>query len=258
VFRHIPNEEHMTEPTFSPSADDLTLLDQVIRGVTRARRLTREDAEDFAQSVHVRLVERDYHVFAQFAGRSSLRTYLTIVVQRMLLDWQNHVYGKWQPSVAAIRLGPFAIDLERMICRDRFTINEAVECLRVVAGAPSVDQLERLAAVVAHRQRRRHVSDDVLLLHHSVDFEDPLLAREAIAREIRARRVLAGALRRLPADDRELIVQRFRDRRTVQSIARALKADPKALYRRFDRVFTTLRKGLEQQGISNPSAAHVR
>jgi DNA-directed RNA polymerase specialized sigma24 family protein len=94
----------MTEPTPSPSAQDLALLDQVIRRVTRARRLPREDAEDFAQSVHVRLVERDYYVFTQFAGRSSLRTYLTIVVHRMLLDWQNHMYGKWQPSVLRFAL----------------------------------------------------------------------------------------------------------------------------------------------------------
>ena len=239
----------MTEPTFSPSAQDLALLNQVIRNVTRVRRMAREDAEDFAQSVHVRFVERDYQVFTQFAGRSSLRTYLTIVVRRLLLDWQNHVYGKWQTSVTAARLGPFAIDLERMICRDRFTVDEAVECLRGVPGAPSSDELYRLAASVAHRQRRRHVSDDVLV-HQRADFEDPLLEREAIARDIRTRRILAGALRQLTDDDRELIVQRFRDRRTVQSIARALQADPKALYRRFDRVFTTLREGLAQQGIT--------
>jgi RNA polymerase sigma factor (sigma-70 family) len=248
----------MTEPTPSPSAQDLALLDQVIRSVTRARRLPREDAEDFAQSVHVRLVERDYHVFTQFAGRSSLRTYLTIVVQRLLLDWQNHIYGKWQPTVMAVRLGPFAIDLERMICRDRFTVDEAIECLRVVPGAPSAEDLRRLAASVSQRQRRRRVSEDVLIQHQAVDFEDPVLAREAIAREIRAHRVLAGALRQLPADDRELIVQRFRDHQTVQSIARTLQADPKALYRRFDRMFTTLRKGLEQHGITSAPAMHAR
>jgi RNA polymerase sigma factor (sigma-70 family) len=248
----------MSEPTFTPSADDLALLDQVIRGITRARRMTREDAEDFAQSVHVRLVERDYHVFTQFAGRSSLRTYLTVVVHRMLLDWQNHVYGKWQPSVAATRLGPFAIDLERMICRDQFTITEAVECLRVVKGAPPEEELRRLAAAVGQRQRRRRVSDDVLLVHHAVEFEDPLVAREAIASEIRAHRVLAGALQRLPADDRELIVKRFRERRTIQSIAQGLQVDPKSLYRRFDRVLTTLRKGLVQEGITASSAMHAQ
>jgi RNA polymerase sigma factor (sigma-70 family) len=248
----------MAEPTFSPSAHDLVMLDQVIRAVTRTRRMVREDAEDFAQSVHVRLVERDYHVFTLFAGRSSLRTYLTIVVQRMLIDWRNHIYGKWQPSVLAVRLGPFAIDLERMICRDHFMIDEAVECLRLVAGAPPDDELRRLAASVAHRLRRRQVSDEVLVQEQAVDFEDPLLAREAVARAIRARRVLAGALRQLPADDRELIVQRFRNRRTVQSIARTLQADPKALYRRFNRVLTTLRQGLAQHGITAPPAVHVR
>jgi hypothetical protein len=158
----------------------------------------------------------------------------------------------------AVRLGPFAVDLERMICRDRFSVDEAIEGLRVVPGAPPVEELRRLAACVSHRQRRRRVSDEVLVQQHAVAFDDPVVAREAIAREIRAHRVLAGALRQLPPDDRELIVQRFRDRQTVQSIARALQADPKALYRRFDRMFTTLRKGLEQQGITSATALEAR
>ena len=248
----------MTEPNFSPSAHYLTLLDQVIGNVTRTRRMTREDAEDFAQHVHVRLIERNYSVFEQFAGRSSLRTYLTVVVQRMWLDWQNHLYGKWQPSVAAIRLGPFAVDLERLICRDAVTTDEAVECVRSAAGSPSLERLRQIAAMVARRQRRRSVPNDVLNGTCAVDFDDPLLAREASASRARAHRLLAAELQRLSCDDRSLIVQRYRDRRTVQSLAQRLAVDPKALYRRFDRVLRSLRKGLVEHGLTAPPAMHTQ
>jgi RNA polymerase sigma factor (sigma-70 family) len=256
VFRDIPNEEHMTEPTASPSPQDLALLDQVIRTATRARRIAPEDAEDFAQHVHVRLIERNYSIFAQFAGRSSLRTYLTVVVRRMWLDWQNHLYGKWQPTVAAIRLGPFAVDLERLICRDAFTVDEAVECVRSVTGAPSVERLRRTAAVVAQRSRRRFVPDDDLSQTYAVDFVDLLLVREAKASRARAHRLLAAELQRLSADDRALIVQRYRHRTSVQSLAQRLAVDPKALYRRFDRVLRSLRKGLVEHGLTAPPAMH--
>src|SRR5262245_22016454 len=88
-----------------PSSDQLALLNRVIKEATRSRRMSAEDAEDFAQWVQLRLLERAYDVFDRFTGKSSLRTYLTVVVRRMLLDWQNSEYGKWRPSAAAVRLG---------------------------------------------------------------------------------------------------------------------------------------------------------
>lgn len=47
---------------------ELGLLTQVVRDISRARRLSSDDAADFAQTVHVKLLERKYktsfHVFA--------------------------------------------------------------------------------------------------------------------------------------------------------------------------------------------------
>ena len=121
----------MTSSHWTPSPSDLQLLASVIREVTRARRLTPADAQDFAQSVHVRCLERDYDMFRRFGGRSSLRTYLRVVVTRLLLDWQNSSYGKWRPSATAARLGGPALLLERLIERDGCTRDEAV---RVVSS----------------------------------------------------------------------------------------------------------------------------
>src|SRR5262245_35135549 len=101
-----------------PHHSELTLLAEVIRQAARSHGLRREDAQDFEQTVHVTLLQRNYDIFERFEGKSSLRTYLTVVIGRLMLDWRNRTYGKWRSSAAAKRLGPFAVDLERLVHRD--------------------------------------------------------------------------------------------------------------------------------------------
>jgi len=91
----------MAAQSYEPTPEELSLLDTVIRAVARARRLACGDFQDFAQTVHLKLLERRYDAFSRFRGDSSLRTYLTVVVTRILLDWRNARYGKWRPSAAA-------------------------------------------------------------------------------------------------------------------------------------------------------------
>ena len=117
-----------------PSSSDLVLLGEVIRGVIRRGRLSPADAEDFSQGVHLKFLETGYEAFARFDGRSTLRTYLTTVVWRLLLDWRNAAYGKWRPSAAARRLGVEAVRLDRLINRDGLTVEEAIQ---VASRAPA-------------------------------------------------------------------------------------------------------------------------
>ena len=102
----------MSDRAVPPNPQELALLDAVIRNIARMRRLAPGDHQDFAQSVHLKLIQGNYGVFAKFRGDSSLRTYLSVVVSRALLDWRNARYGKWRPSAAAARLGPEAVALE--------------------------------------------------------------------------------------------------------------------------------------------------
>src|SRR6187401_2942400 len=119
-------EAVMRQPA-QPSSSDLVLLGEVVRSVVRRGRLPPADAEDFSQGVQLRFLESGYEAFARFDGRSSLRTYLTTVVWRLLLDWRTAAYGKWRPSAAARRLGPQAVRLDRLLNRDGLTVDEAIE-----------------------------------------------------------------------------------------------------------------------------------
>ena len=54
----------------------------IVSFIGRRRRLAAHELEEFAAHVNLKLIEDDYAVFRKFEGRSSLRTYLTVVVQR--------------------------------------------------------------------------------------------------------------------------------------------------------------------------------
>jgi RNA polymerase sigma factor (sigma-70 family) len=223
----------------TPSEEQLQLLSQVVRDVARSRRLPIADAQDFAQSVHLTLLERRYDVFSRFGGRSSLHTFLTTVVRRMLLDWRNQAYGKWRPSAAALRLGPHAVTLERLITRDGHPPDEAIALMRGGADAPSAADLLALRAQLPTRHRRRMVSEDAL--RDVSDPDDGPAADGQQTADRHMRRVIAAALRQLSREDRWLIAMRYGHGRSVQALAAELQVDSRALYRRFNRVLRALR-----------------
>ena len=239
--------------TTTPSAEELALLSRVVREVARARHLAARDTQDFIQTVQLRLIERDYDVFRQFTGRSSLRTYLRVVVTRMLLDWRNSEFGKWRASAAATRLGEQATRLERLIHRDGYSTDEAIELLRGSDQNVSVPQLRQLAAQLPQRQRRTMVSDEALRDVSGGTFEDPIEDAEAANAQQRIRRALKMALQQLSPEERWLIRVRYGQNRSVQTLARSMNTDPKTLYRRFDRTLRSLRRFLVAAGVSGPA-----
>lgn len=239
----------MMPTSYVPSSEELTLLDQILRKVARARHLSPQDAQDFVQSVHVKMLERQYDVFTRFAGRSSLRTYLVVVITRMLSDWRNSTRGKWRPAAVAVRLGPHAVLLDRLMHRDGLTADEAIEVARGGREAPAPSELRRIVDLLPRRLPTRHVTDEALR-DRSGGFADSIEEREQQHRRSHAGRLLALALRQLPSEDRWLLRERYVRRSSVRAIAETLGADEKQLYRRFDRVLRSLRSALESNGVT--------
>jgi hypothetical protein len=75
--------------------ENLPVIQEIV--AHSARRFSPQDGEDFSQTVMIRLIEEDYRILREFKGRSSLRTYLAIAIKRMLLDYQNHLWGSGMP-----------------------------------------------------------------------------------------------------------------------------------------------------------------
>jgi RNA polymerase sigma factor for flagellar operon FliA len=236
------------------------ILEAAIARTCRRFRLSPADAEDFAGEFRLRLVKEDYAILKQFQGRSSLRTYLLVVVMRAFQDWRNARWGKWRPSAEAKRLGPLAQRLETLVVRDRHTLDEADEILRTNLGiAESRASLEAMLARLPVRHSRTFVADDSLEERPAADAPpDSELERYEAAEAARAAaRALARAIIRLPAQDQLILRMRFQDCLTTADIARALHLEQKPLYRRIERLLLELRGCLERDGLTEAMAAQA-
>jgi RNA polymerase sigma factor (sigma-70 family) len=234
------------------SAADFRLLCEVIAGVARASGLPPQDAEDFGQQAHLRLVERGYGPVAAFAGRSSLRTYLTVVVRRLLLDWRNARFGKWRPSSEARRLGPAAVALDRLISRDGHRVDEAVAMLKGRPACTESAPLRRIASRLPRRVRAQAVTPETFEGLAPVGFHDPVESHELSVARRRALARLQHALGQLPPDDRRLVELRYRRGMTIRDIAAGLGQPDKPLYRRMERIVATLRGAMADAAAARP------
>lgn len=243
-------------PVDHPTPAQLALLARVVRTVARTGRLSPDDAEDFAQAVQLKFLERGYDVLQRFEGRSSLKTYLTVVVRRLLLDWQDHAYGKWRPTATALRLGPHAVHLERLMNRDTYSAVEAVQHVSAREGAPGLAELRRLVERLPRRPHRRMVPIENAPVQ-CVEFDDLVASRDRQARDARIHRMLQDILLRLSPEDRQLLNLRYRENRSVPAIAELLRVDTKALYRRFQRVLKRIRMRLAELGVDGPITTSV-
>ena len=79
--------------------DNLDLIERTATYVCQRSRLRPEDKEDFVSLVKQKLMDNDYAVLREFERRNaSFATYLNTIIRRLLLDYQNHLWGKWRNS----------------------------------------------------------------------------------------------------------------------------------------------------------------
>jgi RNA polymerase sigma factor (sigma-70 family) len=238
---------------------NLATIERVIRDVCQRQAVTGFEADEFASEVKLRLIDRGYAVFRAFQQRSSLRTYLTIVIQRIYLDYRNRVWGRWRPSAEARRLGPIGVRLETLMTRDGFSFNQACEQLRVNEGVTaSVRDLEAIAMRLPPRPGRGMVHEEVLETA-AADQESTDWIR-ARAREQAGSRVvctLTATVRALSDQDRLILRLRFHDGFAIADIARALHLSEKPTYRRLALILGQLRSALETAGVDRTEAREI-
>src|SRR4051812_31620451 len=125
---------------------NFALVGRVVTFACRRYRFDLDDAEDFRSVVHMKLVENEFAILRSYASRSSLSTYLSIVIQHWALDYRIHEWGKWHASAEAKRLGAVAVELEQLLYRDGRSIEEAFPFLAVKHPGMTLDELRKLAA----------------------------------------------------------------------------------------------------------------
>jgi RNA polymerase sigma factor (sigma-70 family) len=256
---NVPMEQALTRFE-TMLASELATIERVIDFVARRHHLRGADAADFASHVKMKLVEDDYAILRKFQGRSSLRTYLVVVVQRLFLDCSIAKWGKWRPSAEAKRAGNTGIILERLLWRDGYSFDEACEILATNHHITvSRAELDRIAAALPARPGRRFESDMSLQQHVDTAAGADVLSerRERTAFAERVAAILKRLLARLEPEDRLILVMRFVDGHSVADIASLLRIEQKRLYRRLDRLLRDLREGFRAEGIAAEDALAI-
>lgn len=252
IVLHTPAAPAWNETPRQLLFDALPIVARVVRDLGRRYHLSRDEREEFASDVNVRLMEGDCAVLRQFQGRSRLSTYLRTVITRQFLDARVKAWGRWHPSVAALRLGPTAVTLERLLVRQRLPLDQAIATLRAQGETAGEQDLQQIAERLPRRQPRSRRVEATVLEHVPASEPSPeqALADERAARE---RAAASAALRRataaLTAREQLLLRLRYEQGATVAEIARMLGEEQKPLYRHLDRMLVRLRGALEASGV---------
>jgi RNA polymerase sigma factor for flagellar operon FliA len=237
----------------------LKLIDEIAEHAARRRHFSREETEDFVSTIRLRLFENDYAIIRKFEGRCTFRTFLTVVINRQMLDYQNHVWGKWRPSAEAKRLGPAAVRLEVLTKREGLSLDEAFKVLQMNEHVEiSREELEALAARLPDRNPSRRQEDEEELVNRPADVEPPderVLTLEKLKRKQEVWEILHSALASLSEEDR--LIATMRTEFQVAQIAKRLGLDQKPLYRRIEKIHKTLRAELEKRGIRSEDVAEI-
>ena len=223
--------------------------------------MSEADAEDFASCVKVRLIDNDYGVLQKFAGHCTFRTFITIVIHRILLDYRIHLWGKWHPSAEAKRLGAVAVQLEKTLYRDGRTVTEALPFCRTLNAAVTIEDLEALAARLPKRApRARPVElDDVSEeLHVPADsIYDASFDRDRATLSHSASDVVRAAMNECSESDQVLLRLHFGAEMKIAEVARVMGIPQKPLYRRIERCLREFRRRLEAAGITAASVEEI-
>jgi RNA polymerase sigma factor (sigma-70 family) len=241
-----------TQPYREKFESQLYLAGEVSRRLARRHRLSRDEAEDFNSYSLFKLMEDNYAALRSFEGRSSLATFLTVVVHRLFLDYRIQKWGKWRPTAEVRKLGTAAMELDRLVNRDGQTLPNAIEIVHASSGgALSREQLFDLAGRLPLRQRPHFEGAEQLdLIPTDGGVEEALDGQERTCIAKRVGSVLTQALREMPAEDRLILKMRHEDGFTVREIATALHLHARPLYTRFERCHRRLRETLEKGGIT--------
>lgn len=231
--------------------DHLDLIAQIVRTTGRRRHLSASERDDFASFVHLRLIEDDYAILRKFQSRSTLWTYLAMVIERLSLDFCVEKWGRWRPSAMAERLGPVAVNLERLVARDNHTVNEAIEILRTNHDVTASElELRRIWEQLPTRTRTTSVGEEAAAGVSSDESSEARIEESARRTHIeRLQRALQTAFAAIPDHDRVLIALRFDQDLSMVEIAKLTGSSVPTLHRRLDRSVKQLRSALTDAGF---------
>lgn len=242
-------------PELTPEQLFLAHLEDIQKAAahaSRRHRLSPENTELFASWAIEKIIADNYGIIQKFRGDSTFRTYIVMVIQRLMLDFKNHIWGKWRNSAEAERLGPVAKRLEELLVRDGVPFEQACRILLTNEKVEmSWEDLDNLAGKLPFRNPPRRMEGEETIQNRPGAEADPerrMLGKENQARRQKILALFSEVLKTLPKEDQ--VIVRMRGEQKIVDIAKCLGLDQKSLYRRVEKDFAALRAELEKRGVS--------
>jgi RNA polymerase sigma factor (sigma-70 family) len=244
---------HTTEQAAHLFHANATVIARVIEKVCRQARLHAADADDFASDVNVALIENSYAILRAWRRGSSLVTYLTVIVRRLLADQRARLRGRFEASAAARRAGPAGILLETIVCRDGRPLEQALPLVQRIDPSlrrSDVEAILRRLPVRVSLPRTVALDEAALRAVRAVDTADvALLIAEADRLSAKVSGIIRRALAVLPAEDVTIVRWHFASAMSIAEISRFLGLPQRPLYRRLEATLACLRAALVAAGI---------
>lgn len=240
------------------ASDHLEIIQQQIQRTARRGRLGGEEFEEFRSFCFQKLLQENSRILRRYRGDGCLPSYLQVVIGRLLLDYRTSIWAKWRPSAQARRLGPNAIELEKLTHRDGLPLSSAVECVvrrGVLTGSEAEDLADRLP--VRYQRRFESLESLEVLPARDVEPDDALLGPERQQMRNRIETSLSQALQQLDETDRLILCLRYGRRMRVPEISARMGLKERKIFSRCDRSLRCLRKSLEAMGFHRTDIKRV-
>jgi RNA polymerase sigma factor (sigma-70 family) len=240
--------------------EHLKLINEAIGIICRRHGITGDDAKDFAQHVHLQLIENDYKKLRAYKGTGVLKIYLSTVISRIFID---QVRSKWHPSAEATRIGPTAVHLEKLVYRHQYAVHEACQ---IMASNPATALDENAAHAILgrlHLKRPRPVmvNDPE---EHLPRFPDPapdpeaqLMQKQLQQKKQKINAQIGALVGSLSNEDLLLIKFYFVHGRKMSEIARMLGKPDGMLYKRTQTILRKMRESMLSAGVGQVDVQDV-
>jgi RNA polymerase sigma factor (sigma-70 family) len=232
--------------------DNLKQINEAISIICRKHCMGSDEEKDFAQHVHLQLIENDYKKIRAYKGNSKFKTYLHTVISRIFID---QVRSKWHPSAEARKMGETAVKLEKLVYRNQYEVQEACQIL-AADPATVIDEntaREMLCKLSLRTPRLTPLGDSEERLTRVIDpAPDPetrTAQKQLLQKKQKILSLLGGVILSLSGEDKLLIKMLYISDHRISEIARLLGKDDRQLYRRSQAILRNMRALMGDAGI---------
>jgi RNA polymerase sigma factor (sigma-70 family) len=235
---------------------------QKIETVCRRHFSAENDANECFVFVIDHLSSENYKRLRAFKGKSKLNTYLYTLVNSLVVDFRRKKYGRRRIPAAVRRLGQWAEAAYRLICWQRFSVDDAFGFLQVdglfegsyerfrkeiapiqnapCREAPGFQSMDNPAG--GRSQPAAVQSNPLESIIKKLDHEK---RRNAIA-------IIRETTGKLPEDDQLLIRLIYGSNHSVRAAANIVGRSTSAVRKRMKKLFNSFRENLLAAGIREP------